>query len=148
MVTSKTNRRQIGNAAHTSNPRLPDLSPRVREIVDGLNQLCDSIEGGVPLEGAARARLSPVVVKPPELTPDDVRSIRESLELNQASFAEFLGVKLTTLRSWESGGTEPSPLARRFLDEIRGDREYWMDKLTRRTRSAVAPSESSPARRS
>jgi putative transcriptional regulator len=114
------------------------LSPRVREIVDDLNQLCDKLESGVPLEKAATVRPAPLRVRPPELTPIEVRAIRESLGLNQAIFAEFLGVRLTTLRSWERGETEPSPLARRFLDELRGDREYWLEKL-RRSRESTIP---------
>ena len=57
----------------------------------------------------------------PILGPVEVRSIRESLGLSQALFADFLGVAPTTVRSWEQGQREPSALARRFLGEIRDD---------------------------
>jgi putative transcriptional regulator len=114
-----------------------ELSPRVREMVDGLHELCDALEAGTPLEQAARVRPSPLSIKPPDLKAADIRAIRESLGLNPAAFAEFLGVRPATLRSWESGQTEPSPLARRFLGEIRDDRDYWLEKLRRRTREAT-----------
>jgi putative transcriptional regulator len=116
-------------------------------MVDGLHELCNAIEAGIPLEQAARVRPSPVSIKPPDLKAADIRAIRESLGLNQALFASFLGVRPTTLRSWEQGETRPSPLARRFLDEIRDDRDYWLEKLRRRSRSADPPGHASRQRR-
>src|SRR5215469_9621352 len=87
-----------------------ELSPRVREMVDGLHELCDAIESGIPLEQAATVRPAPWRIKPPNLKAADVRAIRESLGLNPALFASFLGVRPATLRSWEQGETRPSPV--------------------------------------
>jgi hypothetical protein len=36
----------------------------------------------------------------------------------QEVFAHLLGVSPMTIRSWEQGSRRPSPIARRFLDEI------------------------------
>jgi DNA-binding transcriptional regulator YiaG len=116
-------------------------------MVDGLHELCDAIEAGIPREQAATVRPSPWRIKPPDLKAADVRAIRESLGLNQVLFASFLGVRPTTLRSWEQGETEPSALARRFLDEIRDDRDYWLEKLKRRSRSTTPPGHASRQRR-
>jgi putative transcriptional regulator len=116
-------------------------------MVDGLHELCNAIEAGIPLEQAARVRPALVSIRPPNLKAADIRAIRESLGLNQALFASFLGVRPTTLRSWEQGETRPSPLARRFLDEIRDDREYWLEKFRRRSRSADPPGQASRKRR-
>jgi hypothetical protein len=116
-------------------------------MVDGLHELCDAIEAGIPLEPATTVRPSPGRIKPPNLKAADIRAIRESLGLKQALFASFLGVRPTTLRSWEKGETRPSPLARRFLDEIRDDRDYWLEKLKRRSRSATPPGHASRQRR-
>jgi DNA-binding transcriptional regulator YiaG len=124
-----------------------ELSPRVREMVDGLHEVCDAIEAGIPLEQAATVRPAPWRIKPPNLKAADIRAIRESLGLNQALFASFLGVRPATLRSWEQGETRPSPLARRFLDEIRDDPEYWLEKLKRRSRSVDPPGQASRKRR-
>jgi hypothetical protein len=34
------------------------LSPRVREMVDGLHAICDAVEAGIPLEQVATVRTS------------------------------------------------------------------------------------------
>jgi putative transcriptional regulator len=70
-------------------------------------------------------------VKPAAVRPGDIRAVRESLGLNQAKFADFLGVGLSTLRRWELGQVVPSAVARRFLGEVRDDPNYWRKKLLR-----------------
>jgi hypothetical protein len=130
-----THRSRSGKSPPSKRGDDVELSPRVRETVDGLPELCDVIEAGIPPGQAARVRPSPVIIRirPPDLKGDQIRAIRESLGLNQSLFAEFLGVKLPTLRSWEKGDTTPSPVARRFLKEIRGDPAYWLEKFKRWT---------------
>jgi DNA-binding transcriptional regulator YiaG len=108
-----------------------EISPRVREVVEGLNELCDALEAGVPLERMARVRTYQIDFTPPDLSPVAIRAIRESLGLNQSLFAAFLGIGVQTLRSWEQGQREPSPLARRLLGAIRDDPKYWRRKLAR-----------------
>ena len=110
-----------------SDPR--PLSPRVREMVGELHKLCDAIEGGLSLEDAARVRRSPINLTLPEVSPDDIRAVRESLGLNRAMFAEFLGVGQSTLRRWEHGQVVLPALVRRFLGEVRDDPAYWREKL-------------------
>jgi putative transcriptional regulator len=107
------------------------LSPRVREMVEGLHELCDAVEAGASLERMATVRTYLIDLTPPELSPAAIRAIRESLGLSQALFADFLGVGQPTVRSWEQGRREPSALARRFLSEIRDDPRYWREKLAR-----------------
>jgi putative transcriptional regulator len=108
-------------------------SPRVREMVEGLHAVCEAIEAGVPLEQVATVRSYQIDVALPPMGPGEVRAIRELLGLSQALFADFLGVGLATVRSWEQGQREPSALARRFLSEIRDDPAYWRESLARRT---------------
>ena len=107
------------------------LSPRVREMVGDLHKLCDAIEEGATLDEAAKVRIAPIDVKPPAVSPDDVRTVRESLGLNQAKFADFLGIGISTLRRWELGQVVPPAIARRFLGEVRDDPGYWRKKLSR-----------------
>jgi DNA-binding transcriptional regulator YiaG len=97
------------------------ISPRVREMVGELHTLCNAIEGGMSLDEAARVRTSPIDLALPVVSPDDVRAVRESLGLNQAMFAAFLGVGQSTLRRCEHGQVVLSALARRFLGEVRDD---------------------------
>jgi DNA-binding transcriptional regulator YiaG len=110
------------------------LSPRVRVMVGELHKLCDAVEGGLSLDEAARVRTSPIDLTLPVVSPDDVRAVRESLGMNKAIFAEFLGVGQSTLRRWERGQVVPSALARRFLREVRDDPGYWRKKLSRQGR--------------
>ena len=56
--------------------------------------------------------------------PDDVRSVRQTLGLSQPLFADFLGVDISTVRSWEQGSRPPSAIARRFMDEITVNPDY------------------------
>jgi putative transcriptional regulator len=131
---SKTaNRARAGAKARVPRKDSGKLSPRVQEMVAGLHELCDALEAGRPLEQVATVRTYRIDLTPPELSPADVRSIREGLGLSQALFADFLGVGLPTVRSWEQGQRVPSALARRFLGEIRSDSNYWRAKLVRAT---------------
>ena len=40
--------------------------------------------------------------------PDDVRTIRERMDLSQSAFAALLGVSLRTLQDWEQGRRKPT----------------------------------------
>ena len=40
--------------------------------------------------------------------PDEVRVIRERLDLSQSAFAALLGVSLRTLQDWEQGRRKPT----------------------------------------
>ena len=44
--------------------------------------------------------------------------MRELIGASQEVFAQLLAVSPMTVRSWEQGLRRPSPIARRFLDEI------------------------------
>lgn len=58
-----------------------------------------------------------------------VHSTREKLGASQAIFAQFLGVSLNTVRSWEQGAKQPNPMACRFMDEILLNPGYWRGRL-------------------
>ena len=106
-----------------------ELSEPIREMVEGLHAICDALEAGVPLEKAATVRTCTIDVRLPEMSPAQIRSIRDSLGLSQALFATFLGVGMPTVRSWEQGHRTPSAIARRLLGVIRDDPDYWRRKL-------------------
>jgi DNA-binding transcriptional regulator YiaG len=54
----------------------------------------------------------------------DVKRVRQLLGASQAALAEFLGVNVNTVRSWEQGKRLPRPIACRFLSEIESDPAY------------------------
>jgi putative transcriptional regulator len=61
--------------------------------------------------------------------PGDVKRVRELLGASQAVLAEFLGVNVNTVRSWEQGKRLPQPIACRFLSEIESDPIYWRQRI-------------------
>ncbi len=74
-------------------------------------------------------------LQPKQYTPEMVRQTRRVLGASQKIFAQLLGVSLGTVRSWEQGENPPKPIACRFMDEIRQNPGYWLDRLKK---SAVA----------
>jgi putative transcriptional regulator len=47
--------------------------------------------------------------------PQDVRAVREGMNLSQSAFAAILGVSTRTLQDWEQGRRHPSGAARSLL---------------------------------
>jgi len=45
----------------------------------------------------------------------EIAKVRETLSLTQEAFADLLGIKVATLRSWEQGKREPSGAARMLI---------------------------------
>jgi DNA-binding transcriptional regulator YiaG len=94
------------------------LSTRGARIVEALNQFADDLEAGTPVESKYTVRQVRVIPKPSLYPPVRVRAVRELIGASQEVFAQLLAVSPMTIRSWEQGLRHPSPIARRFLDEI------------------------------
>ncbi len=47
-----------------------------------------------------------------------IRELRAKLGLTQEQFAAKVGVTFSTVNRWESGRSNPSPLARRRISEL------------------------------
>ena len=95
------------------------------ELIAGVQSLIDDMKSG---KGITVREVS-INMAVPEFSPDDIRAVRESLGLSQTLFAEFLGASASAIRAWERGAKIPTPMARRFLDSIRADPEYWLAKV-------------------
>ena len=91
------------------------LSSRGARIVKALNQFADDLAAGTPKYTVRQVRVIP---KPSLYPPARVRAVRELIGASQEVFAQLLAVSPMTIRSWEQGSRHPSPIARRFLDEI------------------------------
>ena len=50
-----------------------------------------------------------------EVTPEEVRGIREGLHKSQSEFAQMIGVSVPTLQNWEQGRRSPQGAARALL---------------------------------
>jgi putative transcriptional regulator len=94
------------------------LSPRGARIVQALHQFADDLAAGVPVETKYTVRQVRVIPEPSAFPPQKVRDVRELIGASQEVFAQLLAVSPMTIRSWEQGVRQPSPIARRFLDEI------------------------------
>lgn len=49
---------------------------------------------------------------------EDIKGIRKLTELSQTQFAEYVGVSVDTIRKWEQGKANPSPLAWEKLQKV------------------------------
>jgi DNA-binding transcriptional regulator YiaG len=94
------------------------LSSRGARIVKALDHFAEDLAAGTPIETKYTVRWLRVVPKPSAYPPARVRAVRELIGATQEAFAQLLGVSPRTIRSWEQGLHQPSPIARRFLDEI------------------------------
>lgn len=86
--------------------------------MQALGQFANDLEAGNPIASKYTVRNVRVIPPPSSCSPTRVRAIREQLGASQEVFAQLLAVSPMTVRSWEQGLRQPSPIARRFLDEI------------------------------
>jgi len=47
-----------------------------------------------------------------------LKEVRRKFKLTQEALAHKLGVSFTSVNRWENGQTQPSPLARRQIEEL------------------------------
>jgi putative transcriptional regulator len=60
---------------------------------------------------------------------DMARSLRQHLNLSQASFAAKLGVSVRTVNRWENGHAQPSKMALKLLEEMLSQMNLEVTKL-------------------
>jgi DNA-binding transcriptional regulator YiaG len=107
------------------------LTPAGSEIVGALTEFYDTLRAGGEEAVAKRYTIRDVKLdlKPSRYTGEEVRKVRNSLNASQALLAKYLGVGVTTVRSWESGAKKPSNMACRFLDEITSRPEIFEKRI-------------------
>lgn len=115
----------------TSKPKTR-VTDRILERLQGFKQ---ALENQETIAHRFTSRQITLDLKPTAYDPTMVKKTRNLLGVNQAMFAQFLGVSVRTIRSWEQGTRSPNEMACRFMDEIRRNPRYWIDRLKE---SAVA----------
>jgi putative transcriptional regulator len=100
------------------------------QIIGGLTDFRDALRDHAEITERFTVRSIELDLEPEEYNPQEIKEIRESLKASQAIFARIMGVKTSTVQSWEQGRNIPKPIARRLLDEIRENKEKWINKLT------------------
>lgn len=89
-------------------------------IIQGLNEAVEFEKGNVKAR-TAKCTVTPV----PDLTSAEIKDIRLSFGMTQATFAEAIGVSVKTVEAWEAGTNKPIGIARRFLSVIKSDPEIF-----------------------
>ena len=67
---------------------------------------------------------------------DDVRQLRERMQLSQPRFAAMLGISVGTLRNWEQGRRKPEGPARALLRVAAVHPDAVLDALSRPAESS------------
>jgi len=105
------------------------LSPLGAEMAAGLSAFCDALEAGEPIEKRFTVRTFHLDLESKPYEAEDVKRVRAILNASQALLANFLGVSVKAVRSWEQG-TRPIPMiACRFMDEIIANPDLWKRRI-------------------
>jgi putative transcriptional regulator len=99
------------------------------EIVTRVRDFAEALKGDKPISERFTCRRVVLDLHPTPYDPDLVRETRKVLGASQAMFACFLGVKTKTVQHWEQGLATPSNMACRFMDEIRRNPAYWLERF-------------------
>jgi putative transcriptional regulator len=105
------------------------ISPKVAEMVAGLEALRDTLAAGVPLEERFTVRRVEMIPTPRVYGPEDVRRVRGLLGMSQGVFARFMGVDVGTISAWEQGRRTPTGTARRLMEEIESNPKHWEGRV-------------------
>lgn len=98
-------------------------------MVDRLTEFADVLERGEDVAAKFTCRKVTLNLVPQPYDSALVKQTRGVLSVSQNIFAQFLGVSVDAVQSWESGVNTPSEMACRFMDEIRHDPRYWQKRL-------------------
>jgi putative transcriptional regulator len=111
--------------------RSGELPPAGAKIVSAFQEAIDVMRSGKSLPGQLTVRSHHAEFAARSYGPEEVRRVRDLLNMSQVVFARFLGVDPNTVRSWEQGTRPPSSIARRFMGEIEEDPAYWRQRVAR-----------------
>lgn len=105
-------------------------SSRVADkIVKGFKELSKALSEDAPITEKLTYRRVTLDLRLIPYPPKAVRATRMLLRVSQPVFAHFIGVKPSTIKSWEQGRQTPPDIACRFMDEIQRNPEYWRKRL-------------------
>ena len=82
------------------------MSKLFDELMEGLEAYKSNLEGKITLKTTVVEVPDPIVI-----TPEEVKAIRQKLNLSQAVFARKLHTSVRTYQGWEQGRTKPNPQA-------------------------------------
>lgn len=104
----------------------PSVASRIRQR---LKEYTDALEGGVVIQDHFICKKVELNLKPRQYDRAMVIETRKLLRVSQSVFALLLGVSPKTIQAWEQGLNPPKNVSCRFMDEIRRNPEYWIERL-------------------
>lgn len=119
----------MSTQSNRMNPKKTEKDVSVEsQILEALSEFTDALKKG-EVSKRFTCRQIKLDLRPTSYNPELVKTTRQLLKISQTLFAHFLGVSPKTVRSWEQGINRPSPMACRFMDEIRRFPRYWVERL-------------------
>lgn len=106
-----------------------------RRLIDGLTEVAEALERGEGLEERFTVRDVTMDLEPREYSSDEIKRLRARLHASQGVFAMLIGVRPSTVQSWEQGAPAP-PIARRLFEVIEQDLEPWLARLRASSRAS------------
>jgi putative transcriptional regulator len=100
-----------------------------QRIVERLRNFADALESGDDISKRFTCHTIQLNLIDKPYSPRLVKTTRDTLGVSQAIFAQFLGVSASAVQDWEQGAKRPHGSARRLMDEIRDNPEYWRRRL-------------------
>ena len=86
-------------------------------IMQGLNEVLEYEKDG---KDTAR-KVTRSIAEVPDISPEEIKSLRKSLNMTQNTFAAAVGVSKKTVEAWEAGTNSPIGAARRLLTMLQAD---------------------------
>ena len=105
---------------------IPTVATRIKQRLEEFTQ---ALESGETIQDKFTCRRIELNLKPKPYDPRAVKETRKLLKASQMVFAMFLGTSVKTIQAWEQGTGTPNKMACRFMDEIRRNPSYWLDRL-------------------
>ena len=99
-------------------------------VIDRLEDFNRSLRAGDKIVEKYTTRTVRLNLKRQAYNPRLIKKTRQSMGMSQAVFAQFIGASVKTVQAWEQGTVRPSTMARRFMDEIRHNPEYWKGRFS------------------
>ena len=87
------------------------------ELIEAMQELLNYSEGKIHLR-TSRMPVTPVCEN---ISPAEIKAVRENLKMSQSVFAIVIGVSKKTVESWEAGRYKPDGAARRLITIMQKD---------------------------
>lgn len=85
-------------------------------IMQGLNEAVEYEKGNLK-DKVVKWTVNPV----PDFESNEIKEVRNSLNMTQSTFAAVMGVSIKTVEAWEAGTNKPIGTARRMLSMLQKD---------------------------